>query len=58
MLEQQNNESNRKYGWIDKWVRMTGERARIGAKANKTYIIYEKNGQLVKEFLNGKIIPL
>ncbi|GAB3058422.1 hypothetical protein GCM10027286_22560 [Virgibacillus ainsalahensis] len=36
---------------------MTGERARIDAKANKTSIIYEKNGKLVKEFPNGKIIP-
>lgn len=37
---------------------MTGERARIDAKANKTYIIYEKNGKLVKEFPDGKITPL
>lgn len=57
MLEQQNNESKRKYGWLDKWAKMTGERARIDAKANKTYIIYEKEGKLVKEFPNGKIIP-
>ena len=57
MLEQQNNESKRKYGWIDKWAKMTGERARIDAKVNKTYIIYEKNGKLVKEFPNGNIIP-
>ncbi|ALX47671.1 hypothetical protein [Lentibacillus amyloliquefaciens] len=57
MLKQQNNESKRKYGWIDKWAKMTGERARIDAKANKTYIIYEKNGKLVKEYPNGKISP-
>lgn len=57
MLKQQNNESKRKYGWVDKWAKMTGERARIDAKVNNTYIIYDKNGVLVKEFPNGKIIP-
>lgn len=57
MLEQ-HNESKRKYGWIDKWAQMTGERAKIDAKANKTYIIYEKNHELVKEFPDGKVIPL
>lgn len=57
MLKQQNYESKRKYGWVDKWAKMTGERARIDAKVNKTYIIYERNGNLVKEFPNGKIIP-
>lgn len=57
MFEQQHNLSKRKYGWVDKWARMTGERARIDAKANKTYIVYEKNGRLVKEFPDGHIIP-
>jgi len=57
MLKQPNNESKRKYGWVDKWAKMTGERARIDAKANNTYIVYEKEGKLVKEFPNGKIIP-
>lgn len=33
MLDQQNHESKRKDDWIDKWVKMTGERARIDAKA-------------------------
>lgn len=57
MLKQQKNESKRKYGWIDKWAKMTGERARIDAKVNNTYIIYDKNGTLVKEYPDGKIIP-
>ncbi len=57
MLNQQNNEHNRKYAWVDKWAKMTGDRARIDAKVNKTYIIYEKEGEMVKEFPNGKIIP-
>lgn len=56
MLEQQ-NESKRKYAWMDKWVKMTGERAKIDAKANQTYIVYEKSGELVKEYPNGKIVP-
>ncbi|GGB37339.1 hypothetical protein F3157_14190 [Virgibacillus dakarensis] len=58
MLKQPNNESKRKYGWVEKWAKMTGERARIDAKANNTYIVYEKEGKLVKEFPNGIIIPL
>jgi len=35
---------------------MTGERARIDAKENNTYIVYEKEGKLVKEFPDGNII--
>ncbi|GAB4073203.1 hypothetical protein GCM10028778_07810 [Barrientosiimonas marina] len=57
MLKQQNNESGRKYGWVDQWAKMTGERAKIDAKVNNTYIIYDKNGVLVKEYPNGEIIP-
>ncbi|WP_269140689.1 hypothetical protein [Radiobacillus kanasensis] len=37
---------------------MTGERARIKAKANNTYFVYENNGKLVKEFPNGDTVPL
>lgn len=29
----QNNAPKRKFEWLDKWVKMTGERARIDAKA-------------------------
>ncbi|GKV65174.1 MULTISPECIES: hypothetical protein [unclassified Sporosarcina] len=53
-----NPNQKRKYGWLDKWVKMTGERARIDAKANDTYIIYEKDGVLCKEYPNGKVVPL
>lgn len=36
---------------------MTGERAMIDAKVNDTYIVYQnEQGQLVKEYPNGKII--
>ncbi len=58
MLEQKANYPKRKYGWVDKWAKMTGDRARIDAKANNTYIVYEKDGKLVKEFPNGRIVPL
>ena len=58
MSEEQNYKPKRKYEWLSKWVKMTGERARIDAIANNTYIVYEKNGELVKEFPNGDIVPL
>ncbi|MDQ0216767.1 hypothetical protein J2S13_003251 [Oikeobacillus pervagus] len=57
MLEEQNSEPKRKFAWVGKWAKMTGDRARIDAKVNNTYIIYEKNGELVKEFPNGDIVP-
>lgn len=47
----------RKYEWIDKWVKMTGERALIDAKANNTYIVYRKDGVWVKHYPNGEIVP-
>lgn len=47
----------RKYEWVDKWVKMTGERAKIDAKVYGTYIIYEKNGRVVKEYPDGSIVP-
>ena len=56
MLEP-NNEAKRKYAWVSKWAKMTGERARIDAKVNNTYIVYEKNGRLVKEYPDGNVIP-
>ncbi|MGM8216801.1 hypothetical protein ACLIA0_14790 [Bacillaceae bacterium W0354] len=58
MLDKQTNAPKRKFAWADKWIKMTGERARIDAKVNNTYIVYEKNGKLVKEFPNGDIVPL
>jgi len=53
MLEKQDNVPQRKFAWADKWIKMTGERARIDAKVNNTYIVYKKNGVLVKEFPDG-----
>lgn len=51
-------DKERKYGWMDKWAKMTGDRAMIDAKANNTYIVYEKEGKMVKEYPDGRIIPL
>jgi hypothetical protein len=58
MLEEPMNVPKRKFGWVDKWAKMTGERARIDAKVNNTYIVYEKKGKLVKEYPNGDVVPL
>lgn len=55
VMSEQN--SGRKFGWIDKWVKMTGERALIDAKANNTYIVYKKDGVWVKHYPNGEIVP-
>ncbi len=43
-------------GEIEKYFELTGERARIDAKAHKTYIVYENSmGQMIKEHYDGKI---
>ncbi|MEK4083573.1 hypothetical protein [Psychrobacillus sp. FSL K6-1415] len=47
----------RKFEWIDKWVKMTGERAKIDAKANNTYIIYKTENGTVREYPDGTIVP-
>ncbi|PGK52238.1 hypothetical protein CN918_31090 [Priestia megaterium] len=36
-------------------ISMTGERARIDAKVHKTYIVYMKDGEMVKEYHDGRI---
>lgn len=59
MSHHNGNKSERKFAWVDKWAKMTGERARIDAKVNNTYIVYRnKDGILVKEYPNGEIVPL
>ncbi len=52
------NNLDRKFAWMDKYIKQTGNVARMEAKKNGTYIIYEKDGQLVKEYPDGKILPL
>lgn len=58
MLEKQDNVPEKKISWADKWIKMTGERTRIDAKVNSTYIVYKKYGILVKEFPDGNTEPL
>lgn len=44
---------------LQKLIRLTGDRAKLDAKANETYIVYKTNkGQIVKEFADGKIVPV
>ncbi|MNC53808.1 hypothetical protein D3C75_1032490 [compost metagenome] len=44
---------------LQKLITLTGDRAKLDAKANETYIVYKTHkGQIVKEFANGKIFPV
>ncbi|GAC44485.1 hypothetical protein [Paenibacillus popilliae] len=44
---------------LQKLIKLTGERAKLDAKANGTYIVYQLGkGQIVKEYVNGVIEPL
>jgi hypothetical protein len=41
---------------LAKLIRLTGDRAKLDAKANGTYIVYKtSDGQIVKEYSTGKI---
>ena len=41
---------------LAKLIRLTGERAKLDAKANGTYIVYKtEEGQIVREYSTGKI---
>jgi hypothetical protein len=51
MFERQ---QRKKYGWSDS-ADMTQENAEVN---DNSFIVYEKEGQFVKEFPNGKIVPL
>ena len=57
LLEESGFSKERKFSWIDKWVKMTCERAKIDAKANNTYIIYNTESGWVKKYPNGSIVP-
>ena len=57
VLDHSEGSRGRKYEWIDKWVKMTGERAKIDAKANNTYIIYNTEKGWVREYPDGTIVP-
>lgn len=44
---------------LQKLIKLTGDRAKLDAKANETYIVYKtKDGQIVKELYNGTIVPV
>ena len=57
MSDHSRKSSGRKFEWIDKWVKMTGERAKIDAKVNNTYIIYDTENGWVREYPDGTIVP-
>lgn len=40
---------------LQKYISMTGERAKIDAKIHNTYIVYKNEKGIVKEYPNGKI---
>ncbi|WP_165452128.1 hypothetical protein [Paenibacillus thalictri] len=41
---------------LSKFIKLTGERAKLDAKANGTYIVYKTGkGEIVKEHTNGEI---
>ncbi|MGO4498579.1 hypothetical protein AB4114_22115 [Paenibacillus sp. 2RAB27] len=44
---------------LQKLIKLTGDRAKLDAKANETYIVYKTaEGQIIKEFNNGDVIPV
>lgn len=44
---------------LHKLVKLTGDRARLDAKANDTYIVYKTGScQIVKEYADGKIVQV
>ncbi len=44
---------------LQKLIKLTGDRAKLDAKANETYIVYKTaEGQIVKEYSDGNIIPI
>ena len=44
---------------LQKLIKLTGERAKLDAKANETYIVYKSDqGQIVKEYSGGNVIPV
>lgn len=48
-----------KFKDLEKWIKLTGDRAKLDAKANDTYIVYKTTeGHIVKEYNNGDIVPV
>ena len=41
---------------LNKFIKLTGDRAKLDAKANGTYIVYKtSDGHMVREYSNGEI---
>jgi hypothetical protein len=44
---------------LGKLIKLTGDRAKLDAKANDTYIVYKtREGTIVKEYSNGDIVRM
>jgi hypothetical protein len=44
---------------LQKLIKLTGDRAKLDAKANETYIVYKTaEGQIVREYSDGNVIPV
>jgi|UPI00039E974B hypothetical protein len=44
---------------LQKRIKLTGERAKLDAKANGTYIVYKTaEGRIVREYSDGRMIPV
>jgi len=44
---------------LNKLIKLTGDRAKLDAKANGTYIVYKTTeGDFVKEYSNGEIVRI
>ncbi|NMO96840.1 hypothetical protein [Paenibacillus lemnae] len=44
---------------LGKLIKLTGDRAKLDAKANDTYIVYKtRDGAFVKEYSNGEIVRM
>jgi hypothetical protein len=44
---------------LQKLIKLTGDRAKLDAKANETYIVYKTvEGKIVKEYMDGQVLPV
>jgi uncharacterized membrane protein YvbJ len=66
MMNEDNQKENRrnvamnalKRESVEKILETTGDLARIDAKIANTYIVYMKNGKMLKEYPDGKIVEI
>ncbi|MNR64820.1 hypothetical protein D3C85_1875980 [compost metagenome] len=44
---------------LQKFIKLTGGRAKLDAKANETYIVYKNvEGKIVKEYNDGQVVQV